>query len=174
MTSGWGKTLSCRHLTGICSWCQLRGKQRLPGCLCPALTEKQKEQERSDCSPGSENRRKLLIFFFFEEGHKLVEDKGQTAPPHHSVWEKLTECLRYPRAGLGSSHKNCHRPLGAPTLGMSDCVREVWSVFMKWSDRGSLCLESGILEAQVVEESQDWRTQQIQKEPGEEISDRVS
>lgn len=65
MTSGWGKTLSCRHLTGICSWCQLRGKQRLPGCLCPALTEKQKEQERSDCSPGSENRRKLLIFFFF-------------------------------------------------------------------------------------------------------------
>lgn len=53
------------HPKGICSWCQLQGKQRLLRCLCPVLTVRQKEQESSDCSPGSKNRRKVLIFFFF-------------------------------------------------------------------------------------------------------------
>lgn len=153
------------HPKGICSWCQLQGKQRLLRCLGPALTLKQKEQERSDCSPGSENRRKVLIFF--EEGHKLFQDKGQTDPPHHSVWEKL-RVLEIPESWAWLSTQERPPITGAPSFGMSDCVREVWLAFMKWSDRGSLCLESGISGAQGVGGSQDWRTQQIQRDPGKE------
>lgn len=98
MTSGWGKTLSCRHLTGICSWCQLRGKQRLPGCLCPALTEKQKEQERSDCSPGSENRRKLLIFFFFWGGPQACWRQGTNSPTSSLSLRKAHRVLEVPKS----------------------------------------------------------------------------
>lgn len=42
-------------------------------------------QERPDCSPGSENRRKVMVAFFFYRKATSFFKMGKTAPAHHSV-----------------------------------------------------------------------------------------
>lgn len=159
------------HPKGICSWCQLQGKQRLLRCLCPVLTVRQKEQESSDCSPGSKNRRKVLIFFFFWGRPQTFSRQG-TNRPTSSLSSRKAHRVLDTKSWARLSTQELPLITGAPSFGMSDCVREIWLAFMKWSDRGSLRLESGILGAQVAEGSRDWRTHQIQRDPGKSISDR--
>lgn len=54
------------------------------------------EQERSDCSPGPENRSQVLTFFF-EEGHKLFQD-GEHRPTSSLSLRKAGGVLEIPRS----------------------------------------------------------------------------
>lgn len=104
--------------------------------------QSREEQERSDCSPGAEDRKKVLIFL--EEAHECFQDGENRSTsslglrkPWWSVWD--TQEL-----SLAPSRKNCHHHLGWVS---------VWerSRQLSWDGMtgGSLCLESAILGAQV-------------------------
>lgn len=105
--------------------------------------QSRQEQERSDCSLGAEDRKKGLIFL--EEAHECFQG-GENSPTSAlglrkswwSVWD--TQEL-----SLAPSRKN-RRHLG--WVSVWDGSRQLpWSAVTE----GSLCLESGILGAQVEE-----------------------
>lgn len=69
------------------------------------------------------------------------------------------ECLRYPGAEFGSLEEE------PPPFGMSECVSD--SRQLPWSavTEGSLCLESGILGAQVEEvRTPQWKEKEREEE----------
>lgn len=58
------KPVNIWHPKGICSWCELQGKQRLLRCLGPALTEKQKGARKTWLFPWIRKQKKSADFFF--------------------------------------------------------------------------------------------------------------
>lgn len=128
LTSSWGKTLyeelpvNIWHPKGICSWCELWGKQRLLRCLCLALTAKQNGARKIRLFPWTRKQKQSADFFFWGR------------PQAFSRWGTQTHLITQFEKSWGSAwdpqEPNCHHHLGWVSVW-----RGSGQPFREWSDR---------------------------------------
>lgn len=79
--------------------------------------QSREEQERSDCSPGAEDRKKVLIFL--EEAHECFQDGENRFTLSFGLRKSWWSVWDTQELSLAPSRKNCHHHW------MSECVRGI-------------------------------------------------
>lgn len=72
--------------------------------------QSREERERSDCSPGAEDRKKVLIFL--EEAHECFQDGENRSTSSLGLRKSWWSVWDTQELSLAPSRKNCHHHLG--------------------------------------------------------------